>query len=161
MHFRTRVKQELRGISGQDEYSDGMVEHDMHIGKLLDLPDELGVADNAIVFYSPDDGVHMNTWPDGGTTPFQSEKNTNREGAMRVPAFARWPGYIEAGSVTNGIVHHMDWMPTLLAIAGVRARASSASLWTQSFCASFRPTSEALPAAYSDRTGRRFSRAAS
>ena len=118
MHFRTHVKEELRGISGQDEYSDGMVEHDMHIGKFLELLDELGIADNTIVFYSTDNGVHMNTWPDGGMTPFRSEKNTNWEGAMRVPAFVRWPGHIEAGSVTNEIVHHMDWMPTLLAIAG-------------------------------------------
>ena len=118
MHFRTHVKAELRGISGQDEYSDGMVEHDRHVGKLLAKLDELGIADNTIVFYSTDNGVHMNTWPDGGMTPFRSEKNTNWEGAMRVPAFVRCPGHIEAGSVTNEIVHHMDWMPTLLAIAG-------------------------------------------
>ncbi len=118
MHFRTHVKKELRGVSGQDEYSDGMVEHDMHIGLFLSLLDELGIADNTIVFYSTDNGVHMNTWPDGGMTPFRSEKNTNWEGAMRVPAFVRWPGHIKAGSITNEIVHHMDWMPTLLAIAG-------------------------------------------
>jgi len=118
MHFRTHVKAELRGISGQDEYSDGMVEHDMHIGKFLDLLEELGIVDNTLVFYSTDNGVHMNTWPDGGMTPFRSEKNTNWEGAMRVPAFVRWPGHIEAGSVTNEIFHHMDWMPTFAAIAG-------------------------------------------
>ncbi|MCZ6655626.1 MAG: arylsulfatase [Planctomycetota bacterium] len=118
MHFRTHVKKELRGISGQDEYSDGMVEHDMHIGLFLDLLDELGIADNTIVFYSTDNGVHMNTWPDGGMTAFRSEKNTNWEGAMRVPAFVRWPGHIKPGSVTNEIVHHMDWIPTLMAVAG-------------------------------------------
>ena len=118
MHFRTHVKKELRGISGQDEYSDGMVEHDMHIGKFLDLLEELGIVDNTVVFYSTDNGVHMNTWPDAGMTAFRSEKNTNWEGAMRVPAFVRWPGHIEAGSVTNGIFHHMDWMPTFAAIAG-------------------------------------------
>jgi arylsulfatase len=118
MHFRTHVKEELRGISGQDEYSDGMVEHDLHIGLFLDLLDELKIADNTLVFYGTDNGVHMNTWPDGGMTPFRSEKNTNWEGAMRVPAFVRWPGHIKAGSVTNGIFHHMDWMPTLAAIAG-------------------------------------------
>jgi arylsulfatase A-like enzyme len=118
MHFRTHVKEELRGISGQDEYSDGMVEHDMHIGLFLDLLDELGIADNTLVMYGTDNGVHMNTWPDAGMTPFRSEKNTNWEGAMRVPAFVRWPGNIEAGSVTNGIFHHMDWMPTFLAMAG-------------------------------------------
>ncbi len=118
MHFRTHVKDELRGISGQDEYSDGMVEHDMHIGLFLDLLDELGIADDTFVMYSTDNGVHMNTWPDGGMTPFRSEKNTNWEGAMRVPTFVRWPGHIEAGSVTNGIFHHMDWMPTFAAMAG-------------------------------------------
>ena len=118
MHFRTHVKEELDGISGQDEYSDGMVEHDMHIGLFLDLLDELGIADDTFVMYSTDNGVHMNTWPDGGMTPFRSEKNTNWEGAMRVPTFVRWPGNIEAGSVTNGIFHHMDWMPTFAAMAG-------------------------------------------
>ncbi|MHC5028108.1 MAG: arylsulfatase [Planctomycetota bacterium] len=118
MHFRTHVKDELRGISGQDEYSDGMVEHDMHIGRFLDLLDELGIANDTLVFYSTDNGVHMNTWPDAGMTAFRSEKNTNWEGAYRVPAFVRWPGRIEAGSVTNEIVHHMDWMPTFAAAAG-------------------------------------------
>ena len=92
MHFRTHVKDSLRGISGQDEYADGMVEHDMHVGQLLDLLDELGIADNTIVHYSTDNGPHMNTWPDAAMTPFQSEKNTNWEGGWRVPAVVRWPG---------------------------------------------------------------------
>ena len=118
MHFRTHVKEELRGISGQDEYADGMVEHDMHVGKFLKLLDELGIADNTLVFYSTDNGPHMNTWPDAGTNPFRGEKNTNWEGGWRVPAMVRWPGKIEAGSVSNEIVHHMDWLPTFLAIAG-------------------------------------------
>ena len=118
MHFRTHVKKELRGISGQDEYSDGMVEHDMHVGQLLDKLDELGIADSTFVMYSTDNGPHMNTWPDAAMTPFRSEKNTNWEGAFRVPAMVRWPGHIKAGSVTNEIVHHMDWLPTFLAIAG-------------------------------------------
>ncbi|TNF73663.1 MAG: arylsulfatase [Acidobacteria bacterium] len=118
MHFRTHVKPELRGISGQDEYSDGMVEHDMHIGKFLDALDRLGIADNTIVFYSTDNGPHMNTWPDAAMTPFRGEKNTNWEGGWRVPSMIRWPGRIEAGSVTNEIVHHMDWLPTFLAAAG-------------------------------------------
>jgi len=118
MHFRTHVKPELRGISGQDEYADGMVEHDMHIGKFLKLLDELGIADNTIVFYSTDNGPHMNTWPDAAMTPFRGEKNTNWEGGWRVPAMVRWPGKIKAGSVTNEIVHHMDWLPTFLAAAG-------------------------------------------
>ena len=118
MHFRTHVKQELRGISGQDEYSDGMVEHDMHIGQFLKVLDELDIADNTIVFYSTDNGVHMNTWPDAGMTPFRGEKNTNWEGGWRVPAYVRWPGKIKAGSYTNEIVHHMDWLPTFLAAAG-------------------------------------------
>ncbi|MEO0651719.1 MAG: arylsulfatase, partial [Planctomycetota bacterium] len=118
MHFRTHVKPELRGISGQDEYADGMVEHDMHIGLFLDLLDELGIADDTLVFYSTDNGPHMNTWPDAGMTPFRGEKNTNWEGGWRVPAAVRWPGKIPAGSVSNAIVHHMDWLPTLAAAAG-------------------------------------------
>jgi len=118
MHFRTHVKKELRGISGQDEYADGMVEHDMHVGKFLKLIDELGIAGNTIVFYSTDNGPHYNTWPDAAATPFRGEKNTNWEGGWRVPAMVRWPGKIKAGSVSNGIVHHMDWFPTFLAAAG-------------------------------------------
>ncbi len=118
MHFRTHVKEELRGISGQDEYADGMVEHDRHVGQFLDKLDELGIADNTIVFYSTDNGPHMNTWPDAAMTPFRGEKNTNWEGGWRVPAMVRWPGQIAAGSVSNEIMHHMDWLPTLLAAAG-------------------------------------------
>jgi len=118
MHFRTHVKAELRGISGQDEYADGMVEHDMHVGKLLDKLDALGIADDTIVFYSTDNGPHKNTWPDAAVNPFRGEKNTNWEGGWRVPAMVRWPGKIEAGSVSNEIMHHMDWMPTFLAAAG-------------------------------------------
>jgi arylsulfatase len=119
MHFRTHVKDELRGISGQDEYADGMVEHDMHVGKLLKKLDDLGIADNTIVMYSTDNGVHYNTWPDAGITPFRSEKNTNWEGAYRVPCYVRWPGKIRAGRVSNDIMSHEDWVPTLLAAAGV------------------------------------------
>jgi arylsulfatase A-like enzyme len=118
MHFRTHVKDELRGISGQDEYADGMVEHDMHIGKFLDKLDELGVADNTIVFYSTDNGPHYNTWPDAAATPFRGEKNTNWEGGWRVPSMVRWPGKIKPGQWSNEIVHHMDWLPTFLAAAG-------------------------------------------
>ena len=118
MHFRTHVKDELRGISGQDEYSDGMVEHDGHVGQLLDLLDELGIAENTIVHYSTDNGPHMNTWPDAAMTPFFGEKNTNWEGGWRVPSMVRWPGRIEAGSISNEIMHHMDWLPTYLAAAG-------------------------------------------
>ncbi len=118
MHFRTHVKDELRGVSDQDEYADGMVEHDMHIGQFLDLLDELGIVDNTLVFYSTDNGPHMNSWPDAGMTPFRGEKNTNWEGGWRVPAMVRWPGNIEAGSVSNEIMHHMDWLPTFLAVAG-------------------------------------------
>jgi arylsulfatase A-like enzyme len=118
MHFRTHVKEELRGISGQDEYADGMVEHDRHIGKFLDLLDELKIADKTIVFYSTDNGPHMNTWPDAAMTPFRGEKNTNWEGGWRVPAMVRWPGKIEAGTWSNAIMHHMDWLPTFLAATG-------------------------------------------
>ncbi len=118
MHFRTHVKDELRGISGQNEYADGMVEHDMHVGQFLDKLDELGIADNTIVFYSTDNGPHMNTWPDAGMTPFRGEKNTNWEGGWRVPAMVRWPGQIEEGSISNEVMHHMDWMPTFMAAVG-------------------------------------------
>jgi arylsulfatase len=120
MHFRTHVKEEHKGISGPggDEYSDGMVEHDMHVGELLDLLDELGIADNTIVYYSTDNGPHYNTWPDAGTTPFRGEKNSNWEGAYRVPAFVRWPGKFPAGTTLNGIVAHEDWLPTFAAAAG-------------------------------------------
>jgi len=119
MHFRTYVKDELIGISGQDEYSDGMVEHDMHVGQFLDLLDELGIADETLVLYSTDNGPHYNTWPDAASTPFRGEKNTNWEGGFRVPAMARWPGKIEAGRISNEIMHHMDWLPTFTAVAGV------------------------------------------
>ncbi len=118
MHFRTHLKEESIGISGQDEYGDGMVEHDMHIGEFLTLLDDLGIADNTIVQYSTDNGVHYNSWPDAGTTPFRSEKNTNWEGAYRVPAFVRWPGHFPAGKNLNGLVAHEDWLPTFAAIAG-------------------------------------------
>ena len=118
MHFRTHVKDELRGISGQDEYSDGMIEHDMHVGMLLEKLDELGIADNTIVHYSTDNGPHMNTWPDAAMTPFFGEKNTNWEGGWRVPSMVRWPGKVKAGSISNEIMHHMDWLPTYLAAAG-------------------------------------------
>jgi arylsulfatase len=118
MHFRTHVKQENLGLSGQDVYSDGMVEHDGHVGQLLKLLDDLGIADNTIVLYSTDNGPHYNTWPDAGTTPFRSEKNSNWEGAYRVPAFVRWPGHFPAGVVKNGIMAHEDWLPTFAAVAG-------------------------------------------
>jgi arylsulfatase A-like enzyme len=118
MHFRTHVKEEHRGISGQDEYGDGMVEHDMHVGELLALLDELGIADNTVVMYSTDNGPHYNTWPDAGTTPFHGEKNSSWEGAFRVPAFIKWPGKFPAGTTLNGIVSHEDWLPTFAAIAG-------------------------------------------
>jgi arylsulfatase len=123
MHFRTHVSEERRKAAedmypGVDEYQAGMIEHDMHIGLFLDLLDELGIADNTIVHYSTDNGPHYNTWPDAAATPFRGEKNTNWEGGWRVPAVVRWPGVIEPGSVSNGIVHHMDWLPTFLAAAG-------------------------------------------
>jgi len=118
MHFCTHVKEENRGISGQDEYSDGMVEHDLHVGQLLDLLDELGITDNTVVMYSTDNGPHYNTWPDAGTTPFRSEKNSNWEGAYRVPAFVRWQYKFPAGVTLNGIVSHEDWLPAFAALTG-------------------------------------------
>jgi arylsulfatase len=118
MHFRTHVKPEHIGISGQDEYSDGMVGHDMQVGELLKLVDDLGLAKDTIVMYSTDNGPHYNTWPDAGTTPFRGEKNSNWEGAFRVPAFVRWPGHFPADTTLNGIVSHEDWLPTFAAAAG-------------------------------------------
>ena len=120
MHFRTHVKEEHKGLSGPwgNEYSDGMVEHDLHVGELLDLIDELGIADNTIVQYSTDNGPHFNTWPDAGYTPFRKEKNSNWEGAYRVPCFVRWPAKWAAGETRNGIVAHEDWMVTFAAAAG-------------------------------------------
>ena len=120
MHFRTHVRASHRGISGPsgDEYHDGMVEHDMQVGELLKLLDKLGIAKDTIVFYSTDNGPHFNTWPDAATTPFRSEKNSNWEGAYRVPAFVRWPAHFPAGVTLNGIVAHEDWLPTLAAVAG-------------------------------------------
>ncbi|MCB0045802.1 MAG: arylsulfatase [Caldilineaceae bacterium] len=120
MHFRTHTKDESKGQAGrwQSEYHDTMIDHDKNIGDLLDLLDELGVADNTIVVYTTDNGPHGNTWPDGATTPFRSEKETNWEGAFRVPCVARWPGHYQAGKVLNGIVSHNDWFVTLLASAG-------------------------------------------
>ena len=120
MHFRTHVKAEHRGLAGKDgdEYHDGMVEHDLHVGELLDLLDELGIAENTIVQYSTDNGPHFNTWPDAGTTPFRGEKNSNWEGAYRVPTFVRWPGKFLENVTLNGIVAHEDWLPTFAAAAG-------------------------------------------
>jgi arylsulfatase A-like enzyme len=119
MHLRTHVRESMKGRSGQDEYLDGMLEHDDDVGKLLQQLDDLKIADNTILLYTTDNGPHTNSWPDGGTTPFRSEKNTNWEGAFRVPCFIRWPGKIPAGSVSNEIVSGMDWLPTFLAAAGV------------------------------------------
>ncbi|MDF2831066.1 arylsulfatase [Chryseobacterium indoltheticum] len=118
MHFRTHVKADHRGISGQDEYSDGMVEHDMMVGELLKYVEELGIADNTIIMYSTDNGPHFNSWPDAGTTPFHGEKNSNWEGAYRVPAFIKWQGHFPADVTLNGIVSHEDWLPTFAAAAG-------------------------------------------
>lgn len=124
MHFRTHVKSEMRKqadeIAGKhlDEYQAGMVEHDIHIGVFMKLLDDLGIADNTIVMYSTDNGPHMNSWPDAASSPFENEKNSNGEGGWRVPCLIRWPGVIQPGSVSNGVVHHMDMMPTFLAAAG-------------------------------------------
>jgi arylsulfatase len=117
MHLRTHVKAENRH-KGNDEYTDGMIEHDSHVGELLKLIDDLGIAENTIVQYSTDNGPHYNTWPDAGTMPFRSEKNSNWEGAYRVPCFVRWPGKFPAAKTLNGIVSHEDWLPTFAAAAG-------------------------------------------
>jgi arylsulfatase len=120
MHLRTHVRAEHRGkyTHGDSEYIDGMIEHDLTIGDILKALDDLGIADNTIVVYSTDNGPHMNTWPDGAMTPFRSEKNTNWEGAFRVPCLVRWPGVIKPGQVTTELMSHNDWMPTLASIVG-------------------------------------------
>ena len=120
MHVRTHTKPESVGQAGrwQSRYHDTMIDHDRNVGELLDLLDRLDIAEDTFVMYSTDNGPHMNTWPDGAMTPFRSEKNTNWEGAFRVPLLARWPKRIPAGVVTNDIVQHHDWLPTFLAMAG-------------------------------------------
>ena len=121
MHFRTHVKEENRsapGLTALTEYADGMIEHDAIVGQILDAVDEMGVTDNTIIMYATDNGPHQNSWPDAGTTPFRSEKNTNWEGAFRVPAMIKWPGRIEPGTVKTGMISGLDWFPTLLAAAG-------------------------------------------
>jgi len=120
MHFRTHVKPASLGQSGrwQSPYHDAMIDHDKQVGGLLDLLDALGVAEDTIVLYTTDNGPHANSWPDAATTPFRSEKNTNWEGAFRVPAMVRWPGKIPSGAVSNEIVSHLDFLPTILAAAG-------------------------------------------
>jgi len=120
MHMFTHTKKKSLGQAGrwQSPYHDTMIDHDRHVGQMLDLLDDLGLAEDTMVIYSTDNGPHRNSWPDAGMTPFRSEKNTNWEGAFRVPLLARWPGKIAAGSTANGIVQHHDWLPTFLAMAG-------------------------------------------
>ncbi len=121
MHFRTHVREEHRdkpGFTSRTEYADGMIEHDNTVGAILKAVDDLGIGDDTIVLYTTDNGPHQNSWPDAGTTPFRSEKNTNWEGAFRVPCLIRWPGHIKAGSVSNEIVSGLDWLPTFMAAVG-------------------------------------------
>ena len=120
MHFRTHTKPESIGQSGrwQSPYHDAMIDHDKNVGTVLKALDDLGIADNTFVMYSTDNGPHMNSWPDGAMTPFRNEKNSNWEGAYRVPAMFRWPGKIKPAQVSNEIVAHLDLLPTILAVAG-------------------------------------------
>ncbi len=118
MHFRTHPKNTSQGRSGQGFYNDTMMDHDDLVGELLQQLDKLGIADNTIVVYTTDNGPHYNTWPDAAISPFRGEKNTNWEGGYRVPELVRWPGKIKPGSVSNEIISHLDWLPTLMAIAG-------------------------------------------
>src|SRR6188508_3142199 len=119
MHIFTHLKKESQGKTGLGTYPDGMVEHDAMVGQVLDKLQELGLAENTIVMYSTDNGAEAFTWPDGGTTPFRGEKNTNWEGGYRVPTAIRWPGVIKPGTVLNDIFAHEDMLPTLMAAAGV------------------------------------------
>ena len=113
-----------------NEYVDGMIEHDGHVGQLLKALDDLGIADDTIVVYTTDNGPNLNSWPDGGTTPFRNEKDTNWEGAFRVPAMVRWPGQINPGQTVQRDVLGLDWFPTLLAAAGdPTSRTSCSRAW--------------------------------
>jgi arylsulfatase len=120
MHVFTHVRESMKGQSGMpgNEYADGMLEHDGDVGKLLQTLDDLKITDNTIVVYTTDNGPNQFSWPDAATTPFRNEKNSNWEGAYRVPAIVRWPGRIKAGEVSNEMFSGMDWFPTLLAAAG-------------------------------------------
>jgi arylsulfatase len=120
MHFRTHAKPASKGQSGpsMSEYTDAMIDHDKNVGAVLKALDDAGVADNTFVMYSTDNGPHMNSWPDAAMTPFRNEKNSNWEGAYRVPCMVRWPGKIKPGSVSNQIVAHHDWLPTIVSMAG-------------------------------------------
>ncbi|GJH31214.1 sulfatase-like hydrolase/transferase [Paraburkholderia hospita] len=120
MHVFTHVRPEYKDKGGMvgNTYADGMWEHDQDVGKLLKSLDEMGIADNTIVVYTTDNGPNQFSWPDAATTPFRNEKDSNYEGAFRVPAMVRWPGHIKAGEVSNELVSGMDWFPTLLAAAG-------------------------------------------
>jgi len=118
MHFFTHVPEEWQGKSGLNFYADGMLQHDHHVGVLLEKLKKLGIEDNTIVLYTGDNGPHACTWPDAAVTWFRSEKVTNWEGAFRVPLLVRWPGKIKAGTVSNEIMAHLDWVPTLMAAAG-------------------------------------------
>ena len=120
MHFRTHTKPESKGQSGRwmSEYADTMIDHDKNVGTVLKALDDAGIVDNTFVMYSTDNGPHMNSWPDGAMSPFRNEKNSNWEGAYRVPCMVRWPGKIKPGGVLNQMVSHLDWLPTLAAVAG-------------------------------------------
>jgi arylsulfatase len=120
MHLRTHVKPQSKGQSGRwmSEYADAMIDHDKNVGTVLKALDDAGIADNTFVMYSTDNGPHMNSWPDGAMTPFRNEKNSNWEGAYRVPCMVRWPGKIKPGTISNQLVGHHDWLPTLVAMAG-------------------------------------------
>jgi arylsulfatase len=124
MHAWTHVKPKSKGQAGrwQSEYHDTMIDHDKNVGEMLDLLDELGLAEDTFVMYSTDNGPHMNTWPDGAMTPFRNEKNSNWEGAFRIPALFRWPGHIKPRTQLNGIMSHLDMFPTIVSIAGDSAK---------------------------------------
>jgi len=119
MHIFTHLKPESVGRTGLGTYPDGMVEHDADVGRLLDKVDKLGITDNTIVMYSTDNGPECFSWPDGGTSPFRGEKDTNWEAGWRVPTLIRWPGVIKPGSRSNQVFAHEDMLPTLLGAAGV------------------------------------------
>ena len=131
MHFRTHTKTQSIGQSGrwQSPYHDAMIDHDKNVGTVLKALDDLGIADNTFVMYATDNGPHMNSWPDAAMTPFRSEKNSNWEGAYRVPAMFRWPGKIKPGQVSNEISSHLDMLPTILGDAPATLWGHDKGVW--------------------------------
>ena len=119
MHNWTRLKESSKGTTGMGLYADGLVEHDGHVGQLLDKLEELGLLENTVVLYTSDNGAQKFSWPDGGASRFRGAKGSSWEGGHRVPLLVRWPGVLEPGTIINDMISHLDWMPTIAEAAGI------------------------------------------